>query len=171
MKLRIAAFAALTLAAITLLAGCNKAASNANNTNSSNSNTGAPKSPSPTDGAQPSPTATSTGSSTSTPTAAFKAYYEAIKEKDTDDLKHLFSKATMSMMEAQAKQTNKQLDDVLKEGLEEASKEVPETLPETRNEKIDGETATLEVKDDKKDKWETLHFVREDGDWKISFER
>jgi hypothetical protein len=57
------------------------------------------------------------------------------------------------------------------EGLKQASAEVPETMPETRNEKIDGDTATLEVKDDKKDKWETIHFAKEDGEWKLALDK
>jgi hypothetical protein len=172
MKERVAAFAAVALAAITLLAGCSKTTSNANSTNTTNSNTEASKSPVNTN-AQPSPSATSTTSisSGSTPTDAFKAYYEAIKEKDVSGVKKLFSKSMVTMMEDQAKRSNKTLDDVMAEGLKQASAEVPETLPETRNEKVDGDTATLEVKDEKKDKWETIHFVKEDGEWKLAFDK
>jgi len=173
MKLRIAAFAAVALAAITLLAGCSKTTSNANSTNTvAKGNTGVPKSPGTMD-AQPSPSATSTTrtSSGSTPTGAFEAYYEAIKEKDVNAVKKLFSKSMVTMMEDQAKQSNKTVDDVMAEGLKHASAEVPETMPETRNEKIDGDTATLEVRDEKKDKWETIHFVKEDGDWKLSLDK
>jgi hypothetical protein len=74
------------------------------------------------------------------------------------------------MMEARAKRGNTTIDAVMKEGLEEASKEIPAAVPETRNEKIDGDKATLEAKDDKKDSWETLHFAREDGQWKLAFD-
>lgn len=172
MKLRIAAFAAIPLAAITLLAGCSKTTSNANSTNTANnSNTaGASKSPGTID-AQPSPRATSSTSSGSTPTGAFEAYYDAIKAKDVNAVKKVFSKSMVTMMEDQAKRSNKTVDDVMAEGLKQASAEVPETMPETRNEKIDGDTATLEVKDDKKDKWETIHFVKEDGEWKLALDK
>jgi ketosteroid isomerase-like protein len=172
MKLRIAAFAAISLAAITLLAGCSKTTSNANSTNTANnSNTvGASKSPGTID-AQPSPRATSSTSSGSTPTDAFEAYYDAIKAKDVNAVKKLFSKSMVTMMEEQAKRSNKAVDDVMAEGLKQASAEVPETMPETRNEKIEGDTATLEVKDDKKDKWETIHFVKEDGEWKLALDK
>jgi hypothetical protein len=172
MKLRIAAFAAVALAAITLLAGCSKTTSNANSTNTTNGNMGVSKSPGNTN-AQPSPSATATTgtSSGSTPTDAFEAYYEAIKEKDVNAVKKLFSKSMVTMMEEQAKRSNKTVDDVMAEGLKQASAEVPETMPETRNEKIDGDTATLEVRDEKKDKWETIHFVKEDGEWKLSLDK
>jgi hypothetical protein len=173
MKLRIAAFAAVALAAITLLAGCSKTTTNANSTNTvANGNAGASKSPGNTN-ALPSPSATSTTSTSSgsTPTGAFEAYYEAIKAKDVSAVKKLFSKSMVTMMEDQAKRSNKSVDDVMAEGLKQASAEVPETLPESRNEKIDGDTATLEVRDEKKDKWETIHFVKEDGEWKLSLDK
>jgi hypothetical protein len=75
----------------------------------------------------------------------------------------------MKMLEEQAKQSNKTVDEAFKEGMEEASKAVPATMPEVRNEKIDGDTATIEVKDDKTGNWETFHLVKEDGEWKVSF--
>jgi hypothetical protein len=172
MKLRIAAFAAVALAAITLLAGCSKTTSNANSTNTANSNREVSPSPGNTN-AQPSPSATSTTntSSGSTPTEAFEAYYEAIKAKDVNGVKKLFSKSMLTMMEEQAKRSNKTADDIMAEGLKQASADVPETMPETRNEKIDGDTATLEIKDEKKDKWETIHFVKEDGEWKLALDK
>jgi hypothetical protein len=74
------------------------------------------------------------------------------------------------MMEERATREKTTLDDVMQKGLEEASKEIPAEVPATRNVKIDGDKATLEAKDDKKDKWETLHFVKEDGQWKIAFD-
>src|SRR3954470_11920977 len=125
MKFRIAAFAAVALAAITLLAGCNKGASNTNGANSnSTSNAGPVTSPTA------KPTATTSDGAGGTPTDAFKAYFEAIKNKDTAAAKALFPKPTLKALEDQAKATNKSADDVFKEGLESASKEVPATLPE-----------------------------------------
>ena len=42
-------------------------------------------------------------------------------------------------------------------------------IPETRNEKIDGETATVEVKIDESGKNDLVYpFVREDGKWKLA---
>jgi hypothetical protein len=167
MRLRIAAFAAVALAAITLLAGC-KAASNTNGANSVNSNNGTSQ---PTATPEAKPSASAKPSAAGTPTDAFREYYEAIKAKDTAAVKGLFSKGTLTMMEEQAKRTNKTVDDVMEEGLEAANKEVPQQVPETRNEKIDGDSATLEVKDEKGNKWETVHFAKEDGGWKLAFDK
>jgi hypothetical protein len=170
MKIRIATFTAIALATLTLLTGCSKNANNANGTNTTvTSNAGASPSPSV---AQPSPTATTTTTtvSASTPTEAFNAYYEAIKRKDVAAFRTLFSKGTLGMLEERAKQQKTTLDEVIKEGMEEASKEVPASVPPTRNEKVDGDKATLEVNDEKKGKWETLNFVREGGQWKLTFD-
>lgn len=165
MRFRNAALAATALAAITLLGGCNKGASNANSTNS-NSTSNAGPATSPT--AKPTAPTTTTGGA-ATPTEAFTAYYNAIKNKDAEAVKALFSRDTLKTLEERAKQSNKSFDDVFKEGLEGASKEVPPTVPETRNEKIDGDHATLEIKDDRKGTWDTINFVKEDGQWKMSF--
>ncbi|HYJ45527.1 MAG TPA: hypothetical protein VEV81_02865, partial [Pyrinomonadaceae bacterium] len=113
MKLRIAAFAAVALAAITLLAGCNKATTNSSNTSNSTSNAG----PTSTPAATPTTTTTTSSSAAGSPTEAFKAYYNAIKSNDAAAVKALFSKATLKALEDQAKATNKSADDVFKEGL------------------------------------------------------
>ena len=167
MKFRSAAFAAAALAAITFLAGCNKGTSNTNSTNSnSTSNAGPTTSPS---AKATTTTTTTTSGGAATPTDAFKMYYSASKSKDVETIKVLFPKATLKNLEDQAKATNKSLDDILRQGLEAASEHVPETMPETRNEKIEGDRATLEIKDDQQDKWDTIKFIKEDGQWKLLF--
>jgi len=104
----------------------------------------------------------------STPTAAFKAFFEASKKKDVAGIKKGLSKGTVEMLDKLAKEQNKSTDDMLKEAYQN---DKGETFPETRNEKISGDTATLEVKNDKNGKWETLPFVKEDGDWKIALDK
>ena len=99
-----------------------------------------------------------------TPTATAKAFYDAAKSQDVKGMKNALSKKSLEVMEAFAKMGNKSLDDTLKE---------PSNMPpafEARNEKITGDTATLEVKG-QGDKWDTLYFVKEDGQWKIAFDQ
>lgn len=169
MKLRMVAPAAtIALAALALLAGCKKGDANANSTNTKNT-TVTSASPSGT-GTMPTPLGTPTSTaSASTPTEAFRLYYEAIKRQDGPAVKSLFSRATLKMLEDGAKRANKSLDDYFNDMFKEVSKDIPPTLPESRNEKINGDRATLEINDTKKGKWETLHFVKEGG-WKISFD-
>jgi flagellar hook-associated protein FlgK len=104
----------------------------------------------------------------STPTATFKAFYEASKKKDAAGMKKSLSKGTLDMFDKLAKEQNKSTDDMLKD-VDKDDKS--EKMPETRNEKINGDTATLEVKNDKTDKWDTLPFVKENGEWKIALDK
>ena len=41
-------------------------------------------------------------------------------------------------------------------------------MPETRNEKVDGDSATMDVKDPNDKEWVPMKFVRESGSWKIA---
>jgi len=104
----------------------------------------------------------------STPTATFKAFFEASKKKDAAGMKKTLSKGTLDMFDKLAKEQNKSTDDMLKE-VDKDDKS--EKMPETRNEKINGDTATLEVKNDKTGKWDTLPFVKENGVWKIALDK
>ena len=105
----------------------------------------------------------------SSPTATFRAFYEASKKKDVASAKQMFSKRTLELFEIQAKAQNKSVDEMLKAGVEQ--KPVPDKMPEVRNEKINGDEATLEIRDDPNDKWDTLIFVKEDGQWKIALDK
>lgn len=97
------------------------------------------------------------------PVDTFKEYVKAIKKKDTTTMKLLLSKATMKMHEQEAKAQNTTVDDVVKR---ETLFNESQTSVEYRNEKIDGDKASLEVKNSY-GSWETVPFVREDNQWKI----
>jgi hypothetical protein len=103
----------------------------------------------------------------SSPTKTFKAFYEASKKKDIPGMKKALSKGTVDMFDKLAKEQNKSTDDMLK-GLDTTKEE---KMPETRNEKITGDTATLEVKNEKTGSWDTLPFVKENGEWKIALDK
>ena len=98
-----------------------------------------------------------------TPTKTFQTYAKAIKKKDTTTMKLLLSKATIKMHEQEAKAQGVTVDDIVKR--ETLFTESQKTV-EYRNEKIDGDKATLQVKNSYSS-WETVPFVREDGVWKI----
>jgi hypothetical protein len=100
----------------------------------------------------------------SSPTAAARAFYDAAKSKDVKGMKNALSKKSLELMESFAKLENKTLDDSLKE-----NSKLPATF-EARNEKITGDTATVELKG-QGDKWDTIPFVKEDGQWKIAFDK
>ena len=99
----------------------------------------------------------------STPLETLKAYTTAIKKKDTTTMKLLLSDASIEMSEKEAKSQNVTLDEIVKR--ESLFSEDQKTV-EFRNEKIDGEKATIEMKNSF-NSWSTVPFVREDGVWKI----
>jgi len=98
-----------------------------------------------------------------TPIETFKAYTKAIKEKDTTTMKLLLSQETIKMHESEAKAQGVTLDDVVKR---ETLFTQDQKTVKFRNEKIEGEKATLEV-ENSFGSWETVPFVKEDGNWRI----
>ena len=103
-----------------------------------------------------------------TPTDTFKAFFDASQKNDVPGMKKQLSKSTLDMFEGLAKLQNKSVDEALKD-IHKNDK--AEKMPETRNEKINGDSATLEVKNDQTGKWDTLPFVKEDKQWKIAFDK
>ena len=98
-----------------------------------------------------------------TPIETFKTYISAVKEKDTTKMKLLLSSESIKMHEQEAKAQNLTLDDIVKR---ETLFTEGQKVVEFRNEKVEGETATLEVKNSF-GTWETIPFVRENGEWRI----
>ena len=101
-----------------------------------------------------------------TPTETAKAFYEASKSRDVAGIKNNLSKGSIAMMESFAQMSGKSLDDFLKDP--QSSK--PPGAFEARNEVITGDTATLEVKDEKGG-WDKIPFVKENGQWKIALDK
>lgn len=162
-RLSSAPLIALVMMTLILAAACTT-------TPSTNSNTAVVSNNANTANARPAattaPAATTTAGSLSTPTKTFMAFYEASKSKNVPGVMNALSKDSVDFLTAEAKKENKTLEAALTESLK--TSDVPATAPETRNEKIDGDKATLEVKDEKvADKWDTFNFVKENGEWKL----
>jgi uncharacterized lipoprotein len=98
-----------------------------------------------------------------TPVATFQTYVKAFKKKDITTMKLLLSTDTIKMHEQEAKSEGVTLDDIVKR---ETLLGDDQKTVEYRNEKIDGDKATLEFKN-QYGSWETLPFVHENGEWKI----
>jgi hypothetical protein len=97
------------------------------------------------------------------PKKTFETYIKALKQKDTTTMKVLLSDATLKMHEQEAKAQGVTVDDIVKR---ETLFSEGQTTVEYRNEKIEGDKATLEVKT-AYGTWETVPFILEDGVWKI----
>lgn len=101
----------------------------------------------------------------STPTGAFQTFYNAVKNGDVAAAKSIMPKKNLEEAEKEAKAKSLDFDDSLKVELKRISTRLPATMPETRDEKIDGENATIEFKDG--GDWRKLSFIKEDGVWKM----
>jgi hypothetical protein len=102
-----------------------------------------------------------------TPTDTLKKFVEASQKKDVEAIKQTLSSGTIKMIEESAKKQNITLEESLKKDDSNALKE----MPETRNEKIEGDTATVEVKNKATNDWDKIPFVKEDGKWKIALDK
>lgn len=159
----------LTITSLALclsLIGCGGAANsnavnkpaNATPAANSNSNANAEATPSAT------PTnATAPTGSLATPTDAYKTAYALREKKDIEGLKKIMSKDAKEFFTEIAKAEKKSLDDILKEMFEKPQAKTDQS----RNEKIDGDHATLEYPDEDGD-WKTMDFEKVDGKWLLS---
>jgi len=98
-----------------------------------------------------------------TPAETFQTYVKAFKKQDAKTMKLLLSSETVKMHEQEAKTEGVSVDDIVKR---DTLLGAGQTTVEYRNQKIDGDKATLEYKN-QYGSWETMPFVRENGEWKI----
>lgn len=148
----------ILLASVALLAtACSKAA-NTNNANTTSTNSSSTST-------STSSTSSTTGSSSS-PIAAYKAFQEANRKKDYEGVKRIFSKGSLVMITEEAKKQNKTLDEFVKQQVDSGKND-----EEVSNEKIDGDNATIDLKDKNGTSSITLPMVKEDGEWKIAYDK
>jgi hypothetical protein len=98
----------------------------------------------------------------SSPQATMTAYYEAGKRKDAAALKTLVSSSSLKALENPAVPVERVLLGMVEE--------MPDAMPKVRNERIDGDRATLEAWNADTQAWDDVILVREDGAWKIAFD-
>ena len=108
--------------------------------------------------------------SASSPTGTFKTFFDAQKRRDIQSMKQVLSKTSLLMMEASAKEQGKTLDKMIEEQLDNPASKT-DKMPETRNERINGDQATLELHNEEVQRWDTMYFVKEGGAWKIALDR
>ncbi len=98
------------------------------------------------------------------PTETFKEYIKAIENKDLAGIKRTTSKKSIEMMEKMV-EPGKTLEEMIQ-------KEEPVGVwknAEFRNEKINGDRATVEIKNQPNGTWMEFPLVKEEGRWKVAF--
>jgi flagellar hook-associated protein FlgK len=99
------------------------------------------------------------------PIGVLKTFTDAKNSKDAETMKQCLSKNTLETMTNVAKHNGFTLEEELKKG--NTTPLNNPTMPEVRNEKIDAQIATIEIKRHSRDPWNKLTFVKEDGRWKM----
>lgn len=99
------------------------------------------------------------------PTETLKQYVAAAQKKDAAAMKGFLSKGSIEFLDKSAKSRNISVDELLKMEADVQAQQ----MPETRNEIIEGDTATVEVKNPINGAFDTkLPFVKEENAWKIA---
>jgi hypothetical protein len=150
-------FLVIALAAAVFSAACSKNANTGNSTTTTNSTNSSTTN-------KTTSTTSSSGDTASSPTAALRAYYQAAMNKDIATAKKYLSTGTMRVMEEGAKKMGKSVDEAFEEGSNTTT-----TMPEFANEKITGDTATVDIK--AQGATVTMPMVKEDGIWKLAMDK
>lgn len=129
-----------------------------------NSNAAAPNSNSAVETIKPTQPPTTNNADTIKPVVL--AYYEALKTKNEEALKKVYSKQTLALLEADAKAEGKKS---LVEFITELEP-VPTQPFEVRNEQINGDVAIAEMRGGAYPNGIKIKFIKEDGAWKMTNE-
>ncbi|HKR00355.1 MAG TPA: hypothetical protein VJT09_06765 [Pyrinomonadaceae bacterium] len=136
---------------------CNRNANTGNGANAGNTTTNTA-----------GPSGQTGGAMAGSPTDALKTYYEAARNKDIETARKYLSAGTLRLFENEAKKAGKTLDEALRKSIEESP--VP-AMPEFSNERITGDTATVDIKSKDTDEGGTMPMVKEGGQWKIALDK
>ena len=103
------------------------------------------------------------------PSGVTRRFVEAARQKDAKTFKSLLSKKSVASVEKDAKEVGISTDQMLAKTLEQNLFPAGSSALETRNERISGDTATVEFKGGD-GKWLQNELIREDGSWKVTLE-
>lgn len=101
------------------------------------------------------------------PTGVLKTFVEASKNKDTEALKKTLSKDSWKMMEENARAQGLSIEDSIEKNTR--SNQIEKMMSEFGEEKIDGNEATVKIKNSINGNWGEAYLLKENGNWKIDF--
>ena len=104
----------------------------------------------------------------STPKDTITTFVKAIQQKDGATIRKCLSTASIDVFQDMTKVSKKPIEEILIENFED---EDMQAVPKMRNQKVNGNTATIEILSDVTEKWDEVPFVKEGGLWKIAFDK
>ncbi len=134
---------------------------NTTNTKTINANIAATTAENPLETTKAPETAISNNAPTLAPVV--QNYYAALAQKDEAGAKKSLSQAAQKYWENEAKTEKESLIKYLTE-----TEEPLDAKRDVRNEKIEGDTATAEIRGGSLANWTVFKFVRENGEWKYA---
>ncbi len=117
------------------------------------------------------PTNNTAPTTAASPTDVLNVYVEASDRKDLAAVKATFSKGTLKMYEEAAQKREISVDEVIKDQFELATSAGLKSKIQPVKETIEGDTATVEAKDNQTGETEKIPFVKENGVWKLAFDK
>src|SRR3982751_5797980 len=152
------------LATFALLAACSGSSvpTNSSNANTTIANTTITNTNSAVAVTTPTPEQTANDAPTLTPVV--RAYYDALKNKDSAAMRRVLSRDFVARIEDDMRDEKKK---DLAAYMAETDK-VPDKPVEVRNEKIQGDKAVGEIRGGAYPVWTPFAFVKEDGVWKFT---
>lgn len=148
----------LFLIALLFLTGCNTSTGPADDTQS------ATREISESPGSSSKPTEES-GRLNATPKDAIRAFVEAVKAKDEAGVKAALSEKTFKMLMLEAQLSGKKNGSLFES---EVFEDIGD-MPEIKDEKIEGEKATLEVREKGDSDWTKMSLVKVGESWKLAY--
>lgn len=101
-----------------------------------------------------------------TPTQAYKRLFEAVKSKQTDNIRSQVSENTVQLASFISAQNKTPLDKVFENGF--VSSTFAPALPDIRDERVSCNMGAVEVWNASQQKWEDTPFMIENGQWKLA---
>lgn len=101
------------------------------------------------------------------PTETLKAFNSASVKKDPEKIKSFISLGSIHLITQKAKDEGLSFDQMVKAGDGIPAFETTEI----RGEEITGNTASVEIKFEDRDKFDSIPFIKENGKWKIDFDK
>lgn len=100
------------------------------------------------------------------PTETLRSLNEASKQKNPAEIKSYLSQGTLALLDESAARQKKQVDELLREEGAAPFYELPKIL----GEKVEGDTAVVEIENTATNEVEKIPFVKENGKWKVAID-
>jgi len=101
------------------------------------------------------------------PTDTVRAFNDAVIKKDAAKIRSFLSRGSIRWVAESAKEQGRTVDEIL---TSDGGAPMP-VEREMRNESIEGNNATVEVKNSVLESFDTMYLVKEDGNWRIALDK